>query len=70
MAARLAVAIENSFGVKPALVAGADGIFDVTVDGQMVFSKYETGDLIETGDIVELIREHVRKRSFHGVTAG
>ena len=63
MAARLAIAIENSFGVKPVLVAGTDGVFDVAVDGHVVFSKHETGDLADTLDIVELVRTHVLELS-------
>jgi selT/selW/selH-like putative selenoprotein len=60
----LAVAIENSFGLKPEMFAAADGIFDVTVDGEVVFSKQQAGGFAETTDIVELIRAHVKAHSF------
>lgn len=60
----MAVAIENSFGLKPVLVDGDDGIFDVAVDGRVVFSKQETGEFIELPAIVELIRAHVMAHSF------
>ena len=52
----MAVAIENSFGLKPKLVDGEDGIFDVAVDGNVVFSKQETGGFIEAPEVVELVR--------------
>jgi len=55
----VAVAIENSFGLKPELVDGADGIFDVAVDGKVVFSKQETGEFIEAPEVVELIRTNM-----------
>ena len=45
------------------LVAGTDGVFDVAVDGHVVFSKHETGKLIDTSDIVELVRTHVLELS-------
>ena len=59
----MAVAIENSFGLKPELVDGADGIFDVAVDGKVVFSKQETGEFIEAPEIVELIRANLSEFS-------
>lgn len=38
------------------LVAGHGGIFDVSVDGRMVFSKRETGRFPDEGEVVSLIR--------------
>ena len=60
----MAVAIENSFGLKPVRVEGADGVFDVAVDGHVVFSKHEAGGFIEMSEIVELIRAHVMAHAF------
>ena len=31
-------------GAAPKLIPGAGGVFDVRVDGQLVFSKHETGN--------------------------
>ncbi len=35
---------------------GDDGIFDVDVDGQRIWSKHETGRFPEDSEIVERIR--------------
>jgi selenoprotein W-related protein len=38
------------------LVAGSNGIFDITVDGKMIFSKFEQGRFPQTDEIISLIR--------------
>jgi predicted Rdx family selenoprotein len=38
------------------LVEGGDGVFDVVLDGTVVFSKKERGGFIGTPEIVELVR--------------
>jgi selenoprotein W-related protein len=60
-AARLAAALEDGLGVEVSLVEGDDGIFDVAVDGQVVFSKQKHGDFIATPEIVELVRSELRE---------
>jgi predicted Rdx family selenoprotein len=40
------------------LVTGAKGIFDVEVDGEMLYSKHATGRHAEPGEVLELFREH------------
>jgi selT/selW/selH-like putative selenoprotein len=39
----LAAEIERQIGVKPRLVRGDSGVFDVSADGALVFSKKQTG---------------------------
>ncbi len=39
----MAAAIKKEFGIEPKLIEGSGGVFDVTVDGKMVYSKHETG---------------------------
>ena len=39
------------------LIAGGGGIFDVTVDGEQVYSKHETGRFPEKGEVVGLIQK-------------
>lgn len=39
----MAAAIERKLGVQPTLIKGDRGIFDVKADGDLVYSKYETG---------------------------
>ena len=56
-AARVAAELEKEFGAKSKLVAGANGIFDVIVDGKKVFSKFKAGRFPETGEITGLIKK-------------
>jgi selenoprotein W-related protein len=44
--------IEKAFGVKPTLVPGSGGIFDVLVDGVKAYSKHDTGRFPEPGEVV------------------
>ena len=39
------------------LVTGAKGIFDVEVDGEMLYSKHDTGRHAEPGEVLTLFRE-------------
>jgi len=41
------------------LVKGSGGIFDVTVDGVMVYSKFGTGRFPEPGEVVALVRKRL-----------
>ncbi len=36
------------------LTTGSKGVFDVTVDGEMIYSKHETGRHAEPGEVLEL----------------
>jgi len=40
----LAARFEESFGATTTLIQGSGGIFDVTVDDKLVYSKHQTGD--------------------------
>ena len=44
------------------LVTGAKGVFDVEVDGELLYSKHATGRHAEPGEILELFRDHPRSR--------
>ena len=39
------------------LVAGTSGVFDVVVDGEMLYSKGATGRHAEPGEVLSLFRE-------------
>jgi len=41
------------------LVEASGGLFEVTVDGDLVFSKKDLGRHAEEGEVLRLIREHV-----------
>jgi len=38
------------------LVPGDKGVFDVVVDGDLIYSKHETGRHAKPGEVVELFR--------------
>jgi len=42
-----------------ALVPGEKGIFDVDVDGVLLYSKYETGRHAEPGEVLARFREQI-----------
>lgn len=39
------------------LVTGSKGIFDVEVDGDMLYSKHATGRHAEPGEVLQLFRD-------------
>jgi predicted Rdx family selenoprotein len=41
------------------VVAGSKGIFDVTVDGELLYSKHATGRHAQPGEVLALFRERV-----------
>jgi selT/selW/selH-like putative selenoprotein len=47
--------LKQRFGVNAELIEGSNGVFEVTVDGSLVFSKRQLGRFPETGEIVEVI---------------
>jgi len=51
----LAAEIHKSFNVESTLVPEGKGIFDVTKDGELIFSKYQLHRFPETGEVVALI---------------
>ena len=47
------------------LTTGEKGVFDVTVDGDLIYSKHETGRHADPGEVLEIFTEkygqHVRR---------
>jgi selenoprotein W-related protein len=41
------------------LVTGKSGVFDVEVDGELLFSKKQTGRHAEPGEVLRLFRERI-----------
>jgi selenoprotein W-related protein len=56
LAARILEEWEESVGAVE-VVTGADGIFDVHVDGDLVFTKAMLGRYPDPDDVVPLLRE-------------
>ena len=53
----MAESIKDRLGVETELVKGAGGIFDVTVDGELVYSKAKTGDFPDNDTLLRELEE-------------
>jgi len=53
----LAEELKQAFGVDAVLVPGSGGVFDVTVDGKLVYSKSEIGRFPSPGEVVKIMKE-------------
>jgi selT/selW/selH-like putative selenoprotein len=42
--------------VKAELVKGANGVFDVTADGVVIYSKHSTGRFPENAEVLQALR--------------
>jgi selT/selW/selH-like putative selenoprotein len=49
--------LKKSLDADIELIAGSNGVYDVTVDGRMIFSKFEQGRFPQADEIISLIRE-------------
>ncbi|MBF0171590.1 MAG: Rdx family protein [Nitrospinae bacterium] len=49
----MAAKIEQRFGVSVELIGGGGGIFDVMVDGDLLFSKHAAGRFPEEREILD-----------------
>jgi selT/selW/selH-like putative selenoprotein len=56
----LAAELKRKYGVQPELVAGSGGIFEVYVNGTLVFSKIEVGRFPEHREIFDKVDALVR----------
>lgn len=52
--------MKNEFGLSAQLIKGASGIFDVTFDGQLLFSKKQIGRFPFPGEVEEQIRNRLQ----------
>lgn len=49
----MAAQIKKRTGVEPELIKGDNGIFDVKLDGKIVYSKHETGRFPEHHEVLK-----------------
>ncbi len=49
--------LQKQLGAEIELVAGSNGVYDVAVDGKMIFSKFEQGRFPQIDEIIRLVRE-------------
>ena len=52
----MAAEISEAFGVESELIPGGSGIYDVVVDGEMIFSKHRAGRFPDAGEIASSLR--------------
>lgn len=55
--------IAESTGVTAELTGGGGGIFDVKLDGELIFSKFDCGRFPEPGEIAGKLEENAMNRS-------
>jgi len=48
--------MKKELGIDCALVASGGGVFEVTVDGKLIFSKKQLGRFPDDGEVVKLLR--------------
>ena len=53
----MAAAIEAATGITPALIEGRGGIFEVAVDGRLIFSKKKVGRFPSPDEILAMLRK-------------
>lgn len=51
--------IEKQLGEKVELIKGKDGVFEVELDGQILFSKKATGRFPDTGEVEAVLSERL-----------
>ena len=52
----MAAELREGLGVDTKLIEGSGGVFDVTVDGELVYSKHQTGRFPNPGEVLELAK--------------
>lgn len=52
----MAAAIQETDGFEVELIEGGGGIFDVVANGELIYSKHETGHFPENEEIVSLLK--------------
>tara|TARA_B110000967_G_C18607414_1_gene422286 strand:- start:471 stop:632 length:162 start_codon:yes stop_codon:yes gene_type:complete len=52
----LSAELQTIMGAEIKLIADGKGIFDVSVDGQLIYSKYQTGRFPKPGEVTALFK--------------
>lgn len=53
----MAEELKDNVGVEAELIKGGGGVFDVKVDGDLVYSKFDTGRFPDDGEVSDLIKD-------------
>jgi selenoprotein W-related protein len=52
--------LKRELGIDADLFVGSRGVFDVSVDGTLIFSKHSAGRFPDEAELVETIRARLR----------
>jgi len=55
--------LQQRFGVESELIRGRDGVFDVRVDGTLIFSKHQEGRFPNPGEVEQAIERWLEGKS-------
>ncbi len=58
-AEKLALELQEAYGVEPTLIAGERGSFIIIINDELIFSKAETGRFPDPGKIVQIIDKYL-----------
>ena len=53
----MAARIKQEFSVESRLIKGDNGVFDVTLDGKLIFSKHKAGRFPEPEEVLSKLRK-------------
>ena len=53
----MAAALKDQFNIESKLIEGSGGVFDVRVDGELIFSKKVAGRFPEDNEIIEIVSQ-------------
>ncbi|MEZ5988039.1 MAG: Rdx family protein [Planctomycetota bacterium] len=56
----MAAAIKDELGLDAVLIKGDRGIFDVVADGELIYSKYETGAFPDAAEVLAPLRARLK----------
>jgi selenoprotein W-related protein len=63
-AASLAARIRKTAGVPPRLIASGGGAFEIRVNGELIYSKLETGEWPDFDAIAEQVKSKIWRADF------
>lgn len=55
----MAAELQRKFGIQAEMVRGRGGVFDVTMDNEIIYSKKQSGRFPMPGEVEEKVSERV-----------
>ncbi len=56
-AAGLAEKIKDELGITAQLIPGSNGVYDIVVDSNLIYSKHQTKQFPDNDEIIRLIKQ-------------